>query len=75
MGVDIKIENDEIQISSPGIEKLKSPTDDLDCGNSGTTARLMLGLLAGIDGISARLIGDESLQSRPMGRVTDHLKW
>ena len=74
MGVDIKIENDEIQISSPGIEKLKSPTDDLDCGNSGTTARLMLGLLAGIDGISARLIGDESLQSRPMGRVTDHLE-
>ena len=73
MGVDIKLKMTKYRLALQA-SKLKSPTDDLDCGNSGTTARLMLGLLAGIDGISARLIGDESLQSRPMGRVTDHLE-
>jgi 3-phosphoshikimate 1-carboxyvinyltransferase len=44
----------------------------IDCGNSGTTCRLLLGLLAGA-GITAELIGDESLSSRPMKRVADPL--
>lgn len=49
------------------------PEDPLNCGNSGTTARLMLGLLAG-QNFRSRLVGDESLSRRPMGRVTNHLR-
>lgn len=51
-----------------GIEQFSSPQTLLDCGNSGTTIRLLLGLLAGL-GLDAVLIGDESLSSRPMDRV------
>ena len=57
-----------------GSSSFKSPSSDLDCGNSGTTSRLLLGLLSGIDGLKARLTGDSSLESRPMARVTDHLE-
>jgi len=46
----------------------KAPSDPLDCGNSGTTARLLMGLLAG-QGIAATFIGDASLQRRPMNRI------
>jgi len=46
---------------------------DIDCGNSGTTARLMMGLLAGRR-VRARLDGDASLRSRPMARVVDPLR-
>ena len=74
MGVGISVKDSEIHVDSPGIDKLISPETDLDCGNSGTTARLMLGLLAGIDGLKARLTGDHSLESRPMARVSDHLE-
>lgn len=49
--------------------RLRAPSEVLDCGNSGTTMRLLLGLLAGQD-FSATLTGDASLRSRPMGRVT-----
>lgn len=45
---------------------------DIDCGNSGTTTRLLMGLLAGL-GVEARLFGDASLSTRPMGRVMDPL--
>ncbi|MCP4849493.1 MAG: 3-phosphoshikimate 1-carboxyvinyltransferase [Verrucomicrobiaceae bacterium] len=44
------------------------PPGDIDCGNSGTTMRLMSGILAG-QGFASRLVGDESLSKRPMGRV------
>ena len=46
----------------------RSPTESLDCGNSGTTARLLAGLLAGL-GVEAKLLGDASLSRRPMDRV------
>jgi len=48
------------------------PSEPLDCGNSGTTMRLMTGILAGC-GVEATLIGDSSLSSRPMRRVIDPL--
>ena len=48
------------------------PTVDLNCGNSGTTTRLLLGVLAG-KGINAKFIGDQSLSSRPMDRILDPL--
>lgn len=46
----------------------------LDCGNSGTTMRLLCGILAGRPGVDATLIGDASLSKRPMGRVINPLK-
>lgn len=49
------------------------PSDDLDAGNSGTTARLLMGLLVG-RGIKARLVGDVSLSRRPMARVVEPLR-
>ena len=52
--------------------RFESPVDDLDFGNAGTGVRLVMGLLAGA-GISARFVGDASLSSRPMKRVTDPL--
>ena len=51
---------------------LLPPTEALDCGNSGTTARLLLGILATQD-FESRLVGDASLSVRPMRRVTDPL--
>lgn len=44
----------------------------IDCGNSGTTARLLMGALTGLD-VEATLVGDASLSARPMRRVTDQL--
>lgn len=46
----------------------------LDCGNSGTTMRLLCGILAGRPGVSATLVGDESLSRRPMTRVVEPLR-
>src|SRR3990170_6056718 len=51
----------------------QEPSNVLDCGNSGTTARLLLGLLAG-QPFTALLNGDESLKRRPMSRVVDPLR-
>lgn len=58
-------------INSTGI--LKAPEKDLYCGNSGTTMRLMSGILAG-QNFNSVLTGDESLSKRPMGRVIEPLK-
>lgn len=51
----------------------KSPSEPIDCGNSGTTARLLMGVLAGWPGVEATLVGDASLSKRPMRRVTEPL--
>ncbi len=56
-----------------GFEKLTGKTYKLYCGNSGTTARLMMGLLAGA-GIQAEFTGDRSLSKRPMDRIVNPLK-
>ena len=53
-------------------EKFKSPGIPLDCGNSGTTARLLTGLLVGRK-LNAQLIGDKSLSKRPMNRIIEPL--
>lgn len=65
LGINAELNGDLI-ISSNG--KLSAPTSNLDCGNSGTTIRLMSGILASRD-FSSVLIGDESLSKRPMKRV------
>jgi 3-phosphoshikimate 1-carboxyvinyltransferase len=60
-------------IAGVGQAGFRTPTDDLDFGNSGTGARLMMGLVGGHD-VSARFIGDASLSSRPMERVLKPLR-
>jgi 3-phosphoshikimate 1-carboxyvinyltransferase len=55
-----------------GLDGLKAPTAPLDCGNSGTTMRLTLGILAG-QPFEATLVGDHSLSRRPMRRVLEPL--
>jgi len=60
----------EIHVTANG--RLSRPREILHCGNSGTTARLLMGLLAGHD-FPASLTGDKSLRRRPMRRVTDPL--
>ena len=53
--------------------KWRSPEASVDCGNSGTTARLLMGAVAGMPGVRATFIGDVSLSARPMQRVTGPL--
>jgi len=62
----------EIVVGGVGLGGLRRPAAALDLGNSGTGSRLLLGVLAG-SGVTAMLTGDESLRSRPMGRVTEPL--
>jgi 3-phosphoshikimate 1-carboxyvinyltransferase len=75
MGVTISpIENDSIvTVEGVGLDGLQEPAEILNCGNSGTTMRLMLGLLAGREGRHFVLDGDASLRRRPMGRVSQPL--
>ncbi|MEJ2539569.1 MAG: 3-phosphoshikimate 1-carboxyvinyltransferase, partial [Gemmatimonadota bacterium] len=62
-----------IQIQGVGLHGMKAPTEPLDLGNSGTGARLLLGVLAG-QPFRTVVTGDDSLRSRPMARVTDPLE-
>ncbi|ERI91302.1 3-phosphoshikimate 1-carboxyvinyltransferase [Clostridiales bacterium oral taxon 876 str. F0540] len=68
LGVDIQYDSQYISVTSPGFENFSSSVGVLDAGNSGTTVRLMSGLLTG-RGIEAQIVGDASLSKRPMGRV------
>jgi len=73
MGVDIvDLGAGNLRISGAGLRGLKEPGDVLDCGNSGTTMRLMTGLLAGQSFFSV-LTGDQYLRRRPMRRVVQPL--
>ena len=69
-GIDIKDKNNSVIVKGGSF---KDPESFLDCGNSGTTIRLMAGLLAG-QGVDAELYGDKSLMSRPMDRIIKPLK-
>ncbi|MCM3182918.1 3-phosphoshikimate 1-carboxyvinyltransferase [Priestia megaterium] len=73
MGVSIKREDEYVEVEGKGIEGLSEPASILDVGNSGTTTRLMLGILAGVP-FHTSLIGDESIAKRPMSRVTVPLR-
>ena len=71
LGASVQFNQDGITFS--GGDKLTAPSDRLDCGNSGSTMRILAGVLAGHD-LSAELIGDESLSSRPMRRIIEPLE-
>ncbi len=72
MGVQIEKEGSNIAINGVGKHGLKSPTKPLDLGNSGTSIRLMTGLLSA-QSFNSQLCGDESLSKRPMARVIEPL--
>ncbi len=73
MGVDTcRLSDDHLRITSPGMKELPEPETILDLGNSGTAVRLLLGILAG-SGFHSIVTGDDSLRTRPMGRVTEPL--
>ena len=73
LGVEIPPLGDEISIPGRGLRGLTAPSRDLDCGNSGTTTRLMAGVVAASP-LTATFIGDASLSGRPMRRVAKPLE-
>ncbi len=73
LGVNISEENNLIKVQGVGYKGFKQPAAQLDCGNSGTTARLLSGLLIA-QNFESKLIGDESLTKRPMKRLIDPLE-
>ncbi|HJC47761.1 MAG TPA: 3-phosphoshikimate 1-carboxyvinyltransferase [Candidatus Lachnoclostridium pullistercoris] len=72
MGVDIQETDQTILVRGKGLHGLRRPDHVLDCGNSGTTTRLISGILAGQD-FDVTLTGDESIQKRPMKRIIEPL--
>ena len=72
LGARIERDRDALVITGTGLDGMRAPTAAIDCGNSGTTIRLMCGLLAG-QRFQTTLIGDESLSKRPMRRVLEPL--
>ncbi len=73
LGAGIKKTKNCIIVESQGIKKWQAKNEILDCRNSGTTARLMLGALAGINEHTFIITGDSSLNKRPMRRVSEPL--
>jgi 3-phosphoshikimate 1-carboxyvinyltransferase len=73
LGVSVKRENSTVTIEGRGLQGLTPPPQKLDAGNSGTTVRLMSGLVSGFP-FESTFIGDESLSRRPMKRVMDPLR-
>lgn len=73
LGVRITEKNEQIMIEGKGFEGLTAPSSRLDAGNSGTTMRLVLGILAGCP-FTSEIAGDASLNRRPMERVMKPLR-
>lgn len=71
LGISIEKQGDKLLFA--GSQRLATPQKPLDCGNSGSTLRILAGVLAGHD-LTAELIGDESLSSRPMRRIIEPLE-
>lgn len=68
MGIEIDCNKDEILVHGRGLHGLTAPTEILDVGNSGTTTRLISGILAG-QTFTSELDGDDSIRTRPMKRI------
>ena len=72
LGAGIRREGADLLFSGGGRKSLKAPAGDLDCGNSGSTMRMLAGVLAACP-FEGRLVGDASLGRRPMARIADPL--
>jgi 3-phosphoshikimate 1-carboxyvinyltransferase len=66
-------EDDLVVVHGAGLRGLRAPDGPIDCGNAGTLARLLAGILAGQQGRQFELTGDESLRARPMERIAEPL--
>ncbi|MCM3869709.1 MAG: 3-phosphoshikimate 1-carboxyvinyltransferase [Pyrinomonadaceae bacterium] len=73
LGVSIQSEGSAVIVQGAGESGLRAPSDSLYCGNSGSTMRILAGVLAGQD-FSSTLTGDDSLSSRPMQRIIEPLQ-
>src|SRR5260370_11592552 len=73
LGVTIERDGATVVVQGTGRAGLQAPREPLDCGNSGTTMRLLAGILAG-QPFTATLTGDESLRSRPMRRIIERME-
>jgi 3-phosphoshikimate 1-carboxyvinyltransferase len=75
LGVEVVEEDvDVLRVLGVGLQGLRQPDTQIDCGNAGTLMRLVTGLLAGQEGRRFELIGDDSLSTRPMERVAEPLR-
>ena len=72
MGIEIENKNGTVIVHGKGMHGLTAPSGTLDCGNSGTTTRLISGILAP-QNLDVTLTGDESIQKRPMKRIIEPL--
>ncbi|WP_321475835.1 3-phosphoshikimate 1-carboxyvinyltransferase [uncultured Paludibaculum sp.] len=68
LGIEVEIDGREVKVHGRGLHGWQAPSTDLDAGNSGSTIRMISGLLAG-QPFTSRLIGDASLSQRPMQRI------
>ena len=73
LGVRLRNADGAVTVGGSGFDGLREPAAVLDCANSGTSMRMLVGLLSGREFLSV-LTGDESLSARPMGRVLDPLR-
>ncbi len=72
LGIDIKVSNTNVVIEGKGLHGLGEPNEIIDAGNSGTTTRLITGLLAA-QNFNSEITGDKYLQKRPMARIVEPL--
>jgi 3-phosphoshikimate 1-carboxyvinyltransferase len=68
LGIDVEVAGTEVRINGKGLDGLRAPAADLDAGNSGSTIRMLSGILAAQPFVT-RIFGDESLSRRPMQRI------
>src|SRR5580704_7586083 len=73
LGIEVEEQGTAVTIQGRGLDGWKQPAGDLDAGNSGSTIRMMSGLLAA-QPFDSRIFGDESLSHRPMGRIIKPLE-
>jgi 3-phosphoshikimate 1-carboxyvinyltransferase len=72
LGIDVEIDGTTVTIHGKGLDGWTAPAGDIDAGNSGSLIRMMAGVLAA-QPFTTRIVGDESLSGRPMGRIIDPL--
>lgn len=73
LGIEVEVQGDEVRIHGRGLHGYRPPHEPLDAGNSGSTIRMLSGLLAG-QPFETRIGGDESLSRRPMQRIMEPLR-
>jgi 3-phosphoshikimate 1-carboxyvinyltransferase len=74
LGVEVGEDGGTVRVAGVGVRGLREPGKPIDCGNAGTLVRLLAGILAGQEGDSFELTGDESLSRRPMARIAEPLE-